>query len=243
MQRPKLRDNKGKGPFELYPLGQIPNDVIYAIGKYLTYYFSTGRVDLEGRDWGDIFAKSIGGEHLSSPLGLADVVYESQAWSVKTIKKEKPHSAKTIRLISGRNSTYTSYDTPNPHENIAETGKDVLSIWNERINVAKDAYEPLRTAVLIRNFISMEFLIFEQELMRYDVNNYEWRKSKQGTIHGYDLQTQKKKFTWQPSGSQFTVFCDVPPSARKFTIKRPPMLDSEKTMNEIGFNNSWITIL
>jgi hypothetical protein len=243
MQRPKLRDNKGKRPFELYPLGQIPDNVIYAIGKHLAYYFSIGRVDIEGRDWGDIFAKSIGGEHLSSPLGLADVVYESQAWSVKTVKKSKPHSEKKVRLISGRNSTYISYDIPNPHENIAKTGKDVLNIWNERINLAKDTYEPLRTAVLVRNFVSLEFLIFEQEIMRYDVNNYEWRKSTRGTIYGYDLQTQKQKFTWQPSGSQFTIFCDIPPSARKFTVKRPPMLDFEKTMETIGFSNDWVTIL
>lgn len=33
MQRPKLRDNQGKGPFELYPLGQIPDETIYEIAN------------------------------------------------------------------------------------------------------------------------------------------------------------------------------------------------------------------
>lgn len=31
MQRPKLRDNKDRKVFELYPLGQIPDDVIFSI--------------------------------------------------------------------------------------------------------------------------------------------------------------------------------------------------------------------
>jgi hypothetical protein len=65
-----------------------------------------------------------------------------------------------------------------------------------------------------------EFLMFEQEITLYDVNNYERRKSEFGTIYRYDLQTQKQKFTWQPSGLQFTIFCDILQSARKFAVKR-----------------------
>ena len=94
MQRPKLRDNKGKGPFELYPLGQIPQEIIYGIGKWVTYHFAVGKPDINGEDCGDIFAKSIQGEHLGKPLGLADVVYEGMAWSVKSVKLEKPHAIK-----------------------------------------------------------------------------------------------------------------------------------------------------
>ena len=84
MQRPRLRDNQGKGPFELYPLGQIPDDVIYNIAKWMTYHFAVGKSDITGDDWGDIFAKAIGGGHLDKPLGLADVIYEGMAWSTKS---------------------------------------------------------------------------------------------------------------------------------------------------------------
>jgi len=104
MQRPKLRDNKGKGPFELYPIGQIPDEIIYSIGKLIAFNFTTGKPDIDGEDWGDIF-------------------------------------------------------------------------------------------------------------------------------------------TWQPHGSQFTILYDIPVSARKFKIKRPPVLDFEKIMESIGFEHSWVTIL
>ncbi|MCL1913353.1 MAG: hypothetical protein FWG10_05660 [Eubacteriaceae bacterium] len=152
MQRPKLRDNRGKEPYELYPLGRIPQEVVHRIGKWAVYYFSVGKSDINGEDWGDIFAKSIEGEHLGSPLGLADVVYEGMAWSAKSIKLEKPHSATRARIISGRCSPDYSYGIANPHEDIQKTGDAVLSIYNERINIAKNVYEPLRTIVLIRNF-------------------------------------------------------------------------------------------
>ena len=104
MQRPRLRDNRDRGPYELYPLGQVPDDIIYNIAKWMTYYFSISRSDIDGADWGNIFASSIGGEHLGKPVGLADVIYEGMAWSVKSVKSSKPWEQKIVRLISGRNS-------------------------------------------------------------------------------------------------------------------------------------------
>lgn len=134
MQRPRLRDNAGRKPFELYPLGQIPDETIYEIAKWMTYHFAVGKSDIDGEDWGDIFAKAIAGEHLSKPLGLADVIYEEMAWSVKSIKYAKPHSKKKVRVISGRCSPDYSYGISDPHEDVEMTGTAVLSIWNERIN-------------------------------------------------------------------------------------------------------------
>ena len=58
MQRPKLKDNKGKDPYELYPLGQLPDQIICNIAKWMTYHFAMGASDIKGDDWGDIFAKS-----------------------------------------------------------------------------------------------------------------------------------------------------------------------------------------
>lgn len=243
MQRPKLRDNQGKSPFELYPLGQIPDEVIYNIAKWMTYHFAVGKSDITGDDWGDIFAKAIGGGHLDKPLGLADVIYEGMAWSAKSVKITKPFSAKNIRLISGRNSPDFSYGVTDPHEDIQHTGTMVLSIWNERVNIAKERYEPLRTSVLVRNFNALEFTLFEHDTVRYNTLDYEWRESKDGTFWGYEKATGKHRFTWQPSGAQFTILCEVPPSAIKFKVKRPGIFDFEETMSHIGFDDSWVTFV
>ena len=40
MQRPKLRDNKSKKTYELYPLGDVPDSVICKIGKWIVYNFA-----------------------------------------------------------------------------------------------------------------------------------------------------------------------------------------------------------
>jgi hypothetical protein len=55
MPRPRLRDNQGREPFELYPLGQVPDDIIVGIGKWITYRYAVGQSDIDGEDWGDIF--------------------------------------------------------------------------------------------------------------------------------------------------------------------------------------------
>jgi len=243
MQRPKLRDNKGKREYELYPLGQIPDDVIYTIGKWMTYYFAIGKSDIDGEDWGDIFAKAVNGGHMNSPIGLADVIYEGMAWSVKSVKMEKPLLAKHIRVISGRCSPDYSYNISNPHEDIQKTGAAVLTIWNERINIAKENYEPLRTSILVRNFNSLEFMLFEKETERFVTKDYIWRENKNGNLEGIDALSDKHVFTWQPHGSQFTIIYDIPVSAKKFIIKRPKVFDFEKTMETIGFNQTWVTIL
>jgi hypothetical protein len=243
MQRPKLRDNKGKKSYELYPLGQIPDDVIYSIGKWMTYYFAMGKSDIDGEDWGNVFAKAINGGHMDKPIGLADVVYEGMAWSVKSVKAGKPFTTKKIRVITGRCSPDYSYGIVDPHEDVQKTGSAVLGIWNERINIAKENYEPLRTSILVRNFNSLEFLLFEKETERFITKDYIWRENKNGNLEGFNASSNKHHFTWQPHGSQFTTLYDIPMSVKKFKIKRPKVFDFEKTMENIGFDNSWVTIL
>lgn len=240
-QRPRLKDNKNKAPFELYSVGQIPDNVIFDVAKWMAYHFAIGKNDISGEDWGDIFAKAIGGEHLGRPFGLADVVYEGMAWSVKSIKGSMRQ--RNLRIISGRCSPDYSYGIGDPHDDVQRTGTAVLSIWNERINVAKEYYEPLRTSVLVRNFTNLEFVLFEHETVRYVTNEYKWQSNKNGNIEGYEVATNTHRFTWQPHGAQFTILCEVPLSARKFRVKRPHVFDFDNAMAEIGFDQSWVTIL
>lgn len=243
MQRPKLRDNKGREPFELYPLGQIPERIVFGIAKWVTYYCAIGKTDITGEDWGDIFARSVEGEHLGKPLGLADVIYQNMAWSVKSIKLERPHSETKARVISGRCSPDYSYGILNPHEDTQRTGTAVLSIYNERINIAKDKYEPLRTIVLVRNFNTLEFTLFEHDTTRFITSEYYWKENKNGNIEGYNRATDKHCFTWQPHGSQFTILYDIPVYACRFKVKRPQVLNVDNTLSQIGFDMSWVTIL
>ena len=243
MQRPKLRDNKKFKSCEPYALGDIPDDTIRRIGKWIVYSYSIGKRDIDGEDWGDIFAKAINGDHLNSPIGLADVVLDGMAWSVKSIKQEKPHQVKKARVISGRCSPDYSYGITDPHEDVNHTGRAVLSIWNERVNVAKDKFEPLRSSLLIRNINTLEFTLFEHELHRFNTNDYKWFANKNGNLEGRRSDDNKHMFTWQPHGSQFTILYDIPSSVKKFIVKRPPVLDFNNTMKQIGFDDSWVTIL
>jgi len=46
MERPRLRDNRGRSPYELYPLGQIPMHNILEIGKWLACHYNVSKVTL-----------------------------------------------------------------------------------------------------------------------------------------------------------------------------------------------------
>jgi hypothetical protein len=85
-QIPRLRDGARRVGGEPYPLGEIPDDVVVGVARYLTYLLAMGRQDIGGDDWGDAFAHAIDGEHLAKPLGIADVIWKKMAWSTKTVK-------------------------------------------------------------------------------------------------------------------------------------------------------------
>lgn len=243
MNNPKLRDSKNRKNKELYPLGDIPDDIIKRIGSHLVYLLYTGRTDISGSDWAKTFAKAIGGLDLDSPVGIADVVLDKMAWSMKTVKNNNPFSANSVRLISGRCSPDYSYGISNPHEDIQKTGTAVLGIWNERINIAQDNYTNVRTLTLIRSNDLLSYTLFETENHRYITSNYYWEVNKNGNLVGKDKISNRICFTWQPHGSQFTIHETVPPSAKKFTIKRPPVITPEAVLESIGFDESWVEII
>lgn len=229
---------------EPYPINEIPDSIVRLIGKKFVYMLCIGRKDLTGDDWGNVFAEAIGGEHLQSPIGIADVVYDKMAWSMKTVKNSNPHRVEaTVRLISGRCSPDYSYGITDPHEDIEKTGRAVLNIWNERVNIAQDYYNPLRTSVLVRSNDLLSYTLFEEENHRYVANQYRWEENNNGNLIGIDLETGDIRFTWQPHGSQFTIHTRVPKNAVKFIIKQPPILDVEETLRQIHYNDNWVEIL
>lgn len=240
--RPRLRDSKQLTTQTLYPLNVFPEQIITDIGGYLVYLIYIGRKDISGADWGDAFANAIQGKHLDSPVGIADVVLDKNCWSMKTVKATDPFASSSVRLISGRCSPDYSYGITDPHSDIQKTGEAVLSIWNERVNIATDHYSRVRTGILIRSYDLLTYRLFEEETQRYRTTDYHWEVNPNGNLIGKD-RNGRICFTWQPHGSQFTIHTEVPENAVKFRIKQPPTLKKEDVLKGIEFDPSWVQIL
>lgn len=242
MKHPRLRDSHRLVANELYPLNEISDELIVKIAGYFAYLLYVGRKDISGSDWGDAFAKAISATHLDSPIGIADVVKDKMAWSMKTVKVSNPFTASKVRLISGRCSPDYSYGITDPHEDIQKTGRAVLGIWNERINLAHDHYNPVRTSVLVRSDDCLKYTLFEEDTHRFASNDYIWETNPNGNLIGKDVYTGATKFTWQPHGSQFTIHTNVPKDAVKFTIRKPPVITPEAILDSMKFDASWVKI-
>jgi hypothetical protein len=243
MDRPKLKDSKNKKYIEPFRLNEIPDDIITRIGGHLVHLVSVGRTGISGDDWGDALASAVDGVHLSSPLGIADVILGGMAWSTKTIEHASVFNAGTLRLISGRCSPDYSYGITDPHVDIQKTGSAVLNIYNERVSIAQENYSSIRTSVLVRSPDMLSYALFEEESHRFITANYSWDVNKNGNLRGFDKVSGKQMFTWQPHGSQFTIHADMPHSAKKFAIKKPPIISKAETLKAIGFDASWVTII
>ena len=242
MKEPKLRGNKPRrrGP---HNLGQIPPSLLIELGRLIVHRLAIGLGDLTGDDTATIFAEAIKGVHRPKPFGVADVLWNGCAWSVKTVKANRPFSARFVRLISGRNSPDYSLGIHDPHDDPEATGRAVLSIWNSRVNESLGEHNELRTAVLIRNMQTREFVLFEEETHRFVPEDYSWDFNKRNNLEGCEVATGEHRFTWQPHGSQFTIIRTVPGSSRKFLI-RPniPMVGIDFVLNKVGFRAGWIEI-
>lgn len=238
---PKL---KGKKPAlkERYPLGEFPPDVVTAIGRWIIHRLAVGMADVEGNDFGGIFADAIGGQHAQKPEGVADVSWNGCAWSVKTVKNTNPFVANSVRLISGRNSPGYSYGISDPFTDVQKTGSAVLKIWNERVLQARNESDNLRVVVLIRSIERLAFVIFEEEIGVFIPRNYEWRKNKRNNLEGRDIASGQHVFTWQPHGGQFTIKRKVPASAVLFGVKRPPIIATDDVLRQIDYKANWVTI-
>jgi len=241
-RKPRLRGSARRRS-DPYPLGEIGRAIAITVGKHIVHRLAVGHADISGDDFGGIFAEAVGGEHRSSTLGVADVVWNGCAWSVKTIKHDKPFKAKALRVISGRNSPDYSLGISDPRANIQDTGRAVLSIWNSRVNEALGEHEDLRVVVMVRNIAAREFVLFEDEAKRFTPGNYRWQVNERGNFEGYDIAANERCFTWQPHGAQFTIHRTVPASACKFRIRRNiPTIESERILQLAGYSDDWIDL-
>jgi len=232
--------NKSVPPFIL---NNFPSNFPFYVGEQLIFILATrGTTDIEGKEWEQIFAKSINADWKPSNVGLDDIVLGNTAWGAKSIKNKRPSKAKNIRLISGRNDLINSYDYNVQPGNLPdEHGELVLNIWNERVSSIKEHYKHLRTVILIRSNDLIESVIFEFDTIRYEPELFYW-KWKGKNLYGYQKHNDKQKFTWQSGGQQFTIFETVSKDNIKINIRKPDLLPKEFILNEIGFDSSWITV-
>lgn len=240
---PKIRNVKRyKAP---YPLNQLSADFGMRLGKELIYILATRDCpDVTGDDWEQIFARCIGVDWKKSNSGLEDVASGRTAWSAKTIKNPNPFTNRHVRLITGRNSLDYSYDVDAVRAKAPnEVGEMVLGIWNARYDKVSAVFSDLRTIILIRDEELLNFSVLELPTKRFSANDYYWEWNDKKNLEGYEKASDLHRFTWQPSGSQFTILPFVPIERLKIRIKRPPMVSHEFVLNEIKFDPSWVEIV
>ena len=244
MAEPKLRTvNKAVAPF---PTNKFPKQFLDTFAKEIVYMMATkSSMSLEGNEWEQIFAECVGADWKPSNVGLDDVVLNNCCWGAKTVygstnlaKQDK------VRLISGRNSPTYSYGidkitSANPNE----IGKLVLDIWNERVSAVRQIYKFVRTVVLVKAKDYSEYLVFEFDTVRYDPELYYFKWNKGNNLEGYERDSNKHRFTWQPSGSQFTIIEPIPEERLHISIKKPEKVNKGTILKAIGFNESWYKVI
>ena len=119
----------------------------------------------------------------------------------------------------------------------------VLDIWNERVSAVRQIFKFVRTVVLVKAKDFSEYLIFELDTVRYDPELYYFKWNKRNNLEGYDRATNMHKFTWQPSGSQFTIIEEIPKEKLHIKVKKPELIDKETLLKTVKFDSSWYTVV
>lgn len=206
---------------------------------------SDDKCEIDNVSWGKMFSRLIGGRWRPSYSGFDDVLLEWTAWKALTVNAAMPASQKQVQLVRGRYSRELStlgkdkIRTADPKL----IGEMVLNIWNERVTAVMAKYDHLRTVVLMKSDDLLEMAAFETDTVRYDPARFTWTWNKNKNLVGHDKETGLKRFTWQPSGSQFTITEEVPKDRIALRMKQPPPLDRDKILDTIQFNESWVEIL
>lgn len=238
---PRLRTvQKARPPFNL---NEFPPQFIDTFAREVVYMQATKeKMSLEGNEWEQIFANCVGAEWHPSNVGLDDVQLANCCWGAKTVYGNTD-TAKTVRLISGRNSPTYSYGVDRiTSADPDEIGELILEIWNERVSAVREVFKFVRTVVLMKSPDFSTFKIWEFNTVRYDPELYHFEWNKRGNLEGFDRH-DVHRFTWQPSGSQFTIIEDVPEDALTIQIRKPPKLDKDELLNALKFNSRWYRVI
>lgn len=245
MKEPRLRTvNKATAP---YDINKFPNQFIDTFAREIVYMMATKQaMSIEGNEWEQVFSNCVGAKWKPSNVGLDDVVLGNCCWGAKTVFAGSKNIAKqkNVRLVSGRNSPTFSFGVDKiTSENPNTIGEMVLDIWNERVSAVRQIYKFVRTVVLVKAKDFSEYLIFELDTVRYDAELYDFIWNKNNNLEGYSKRTEEHVFTWQPSGSQFTIIENIPDERVHIQVKRPEIVDKDTILEAVNFDESWYKVL
>lgn len=245
MKEPRLRTvNKTTAP---YDINKFPNQFIDTFAREIVYMMATKQaMSIEGNEWEQVFSNCVGAKWKPSNVGLDDVVLGNCCWGAKTVFAGSKNIAKqkNVRLVSGRNSPTFSFGVDKiTSENPNTIGEMVLDIWNERVSAVRQIYKFVRTVVLVKAKDFSEYLIFELDTVRYDAELYDFIWNRNNNLEGYSKKTKEHVFTWQPSGSQFTIIENIPDERVHIQVKRPEIVDKDTILEVVNFDESWYKVL
>lgn len=245
MKEPRLRTvNKAAAP---YDINKFPNQFIDTFAREIVYMMATKQaMSIEGNEWEQVFSNCVGAKWKPSNVGLDDVVLGNCCWGAKTVFAGSKNIAKqkNVRLVSGRNSPTFSFGVDKiTSENPNTIGEMVLDIWNERVSAVRQIYKFVRTVVLVKAKDFSEYLIFELDTVRYDAELYDFIWNKNNNLEGYSKKTEEHVFTWQPSGSQFTIIENIPDERVHIQVKKPEIVDKDTILEAVNFDESWYKVL
>ena len=243
MVRPRIRQGNPFPP--PYPLNDFPEGFAERVGRQVVYLVGTrSSPKIAGEDWERIFSEAIGANWQPSNVGLDDIDLGDAAWGAKSVQNRNPHQVSRLRLVSGRNSPDYSYG--HRPEDATILGGLVLGIWNERVSEVRARYRHVRTVVLIKGPQLRELTIYEKDTLPYEQDRFEWSWNPRNHLVGVDKITGIHRFTWQSTGTQFTIHDDVPENALKFKLRTPdsPTRDSiDRYLSSIGYDDSWVQVI
>lgn len=245
MSGPRLRTvNKAVAP---YDMNRFPAKFVDTFAREIVYMMATKQaMSLEGNEWEQIFANCVGADWKPSNVGLDDVVLDNCCWGAKTVfaGSKDISKQKNVRLVCGRNSPTFSFGVDRiTSENPDVIGKMVLDIWNERVSGVRQIFKFVRTVVLVKAKDFSEYLIFELDTVRYDYELYYFKWNRNNNLEGYERGSDLHKFTWQPSGSQFTIIEEIPEDKTHIKVKKPELIDKETLLKMVNFDSSWYTVV
>ena len=84
--------------------------------------------------------------------------------------------------------------------------------------------------MLLTRFIVL--VTIELDTVRYDPELYYFKWNKRNNLEGYDRATNMHQFTWQPSGSQFTIIEEIPKEKLHIKVKKPELIDKETLLKK-----------
>jgi hypothetical protein len=96
---------------------------------------------------------------------------------------------------------------------------------------------------LVKSKDYLNYLVFEVDTVRYDPELFYFKWNTNMNLEGYDKSTNEHRFTWQPSGSQFTILENIPEKRLHIEVKRPKILDKDTVLKTLKFDNTWYNIV